>query len=361
MTSAVYHKLREQLNLYSLGYPHTKSGTEISILEKLFTEKEAQVFLHLNPVPSTDTVIALQQSDSLAEVRTLLNRMYKKGLIYRRVKGETAKYGAIPFLEGIFQNQVKSMDSELAQMFDEYFEESLHRNVIACKPVLIHRTIPINQAISVSYPMPTYDNSRKIMESQEFIVVTDCICRVQQGLVKKGCDKPLETCFMFGAVATGFADRGMGRSVSVDEALHILQECEAAGLVTQPYNTQTPVNLCNCCPDCCMILRILKRRPRPAEMIGASYRAVVHPQNCEACDRCLERCPMDAIFRGGTGVESISDERCIGCGLCVSTCPAGAIHLEVRSETRWHEPPETGQRLLEEIDRRLRGDRLMGI
>ena len=285
----------------------------------------------------------------------VLDQMYKKGLIYRRVKGETAKYGAIPFLEGIFQNQVKGMDSELARMFDEYFEESFHTNVTASKPVLIHRTIPVSQSISVSYPMPTYDNSRKIMEGQELIVVTDCICRVQQGLVNKGCDKPLETCFMFGPVATGFLDRGIGRTVSVDEALHILDGCQEAGLVTQPYNTQTPVNLCNCCPDCCMILKILKRYPSPAEMIGAAYRAVVDPQKCEACDSCLERCPMDAMFRGDTGVESISDERCIGCGLCVSTCPGEAIHLEIKSETQQREPPETSQQLLEEIDRRRRG------
>ncbi len=355
MTSSVYQKLRDRLNLYSVGYPQTKSGTEIKILEILFTQEEAQLFLQLSPIPDTDESIASQQGSSPSHIRALLDRMYNKGLIYRRVKGETAKYGAIPFLEGIFQNQVKGMDGELAHLFYEYFEESFHTSVTACKPVLIHRTIPVNKAIGVSYPMPTYDNSRRIMESQELVVVTDCICRVQQGLVDKGCDKPLETCFMFGSAAAGFLDRGIGRTVSVEEALHILDECEEAGLVTQPYNTRTPVNLCNCCPDCCMILRTLKRYPRPAEMIGASYRAVVDPRKCEACDRCLERCPMDAISRGNAGVESISDERCIGCGLCVSTCPAEALYLEIRPVTQRYEPPETGQRLFEEMDRRLRG------
>ncbi len=355
MTSSVFQKLRDQLNLYSVGYPRTKSGAEIKILERLFTEEEAHLFLQLSPIPTAEAAIASQQGYSPSHIRTLLDRMYDKGLIYRRVKGETAKYGAIPFLEGIFQNQVEAMDGELALLFDQYFEESFHINITACKPVLVHRTIPVNQAISVSYPMPTYDNSRRIMEGQERIVVMDCICRVQQGLVDRGCAKPLETCFMFGSVAAGFLDRGIGRTVSVEEALHILDECEDAGLVTQPYNTQVPVNLCNCCPDCCVILKTLKRYPRPAEMIGAGYRAVVDLQKCEACYRCLERCPMDAISRGNAGVESISDERCIGCGLCVSTCPTEALHLEIRSETQRYEPPETGQRLLEEMDRRLRG------
>lgn len=348
----VYHKLREQLDHYSVGYPITGSLTEIRILEKLFTPEEAQMLLSLNQIPSTDAAIASRQGESPAVVRTLLDRMYEKGLIYRRVKGETAKYAAIPFLEGVFQNQVKSMDGELAQMFEEYFEESFHESLVGCRPVLIHRTIPVSQSISVSYPMPTYDNSRNIIGGQDLIAVTDCICRVQKGLINKGCDKPRETCFMFGAAAQGFIDMGLGRRIPVDEAFHILDKCEEGGLVTQPYNTQTPVNLCNCCPDCCIILNAIKRYPRPAEMLGANYMAVVDPERCEACDICLERCPMEAILRGDSGVERISDARCIGCGLCVSTCPSEAIHLEAKPEDSRQEPPETGQKLSEEITQR---------
>jgi len=354
MKSNVYDKLRAQLDRYSVGYPVTESSIEIKILKKLFTEEEAKMFLLLSLVPSTDAAIASQEGGSLAEVRTLLDRMYDKGLIYRRVKGDTAKYSAIPFLEGIFQNQLKSMGGALAQMFEQYFEESFHKNVADCNPVLIHRTIPVNQAVTVSYPMPTYDNARHIVESQDLIVVTDCICRTQQGLIKGGCDKPSETCFMFGPAAQGFLDRGVGRRISVDDALHILEQCEEAGLVTQPYNTQTPVNLCNCCPDCCVVLRTLKKYPRPAEIIGTNYRAVVDTKSCDACGRCSERCPMDAILSIQELVQSISDERCIGCGLCVNTCPAEAIRLETRPANRCQEPPETGQQLFEELVERRR-------
>ena len=70
MASSVYNKLRDQLNLYGVGYPHSKSEMEISILEKLFTEEEAQIFLRLGPVPRTDAAIASQQSDSPSQVRT---------------------------------------------------------------------------------------------------------------------------------------------------------------------------------------------------------------------------------------------------------------------------------------------------
>ena len=56
----VYQKLRDRLNLYSVGYPRSESGMEIRILEKLFTEEEAQIFLHLELIPITDAAIATQ-------------------------------------------------------------------------------------------------------------------------------------------------------------------------------------------------------------------------------------------------------------------------------------------------------------
>ena len=42
MSSRVYHDLREQLDQYSVGFPSTSSGVEMKILEKLFSEEEAE-------------------------------------------------------------------------------------------------------------------------------------------------------------------------------------------------------------------------------------------------------------------------------------------------------------------------------
>ena len=342
MTSNVYQKLQKQLDQYSIGYPTTESGVEIKILKRLFTEEDAEIFLQLSMLPETSETIALRGGSDPAQIDALLDEMYKKGLVYRHIKGETVKYGAVPFIEGVYEYQVKSMDRELAQMFEDYVQEALHKNLTETKPLLIHRPIAINQTINMSFPIPTYENSRKIIQDQKLIAITDCICRVQKGLIEKGCDKPLETCFMFGSPARYFIERGIGRQVSIDEAFHILDVCEEAGLVTMPFNTQSPVNLCNCCPDCCIILNNLKKFPCPAEMVKANYRAIVDPKKCEACDTCLDRCPMDAISRGEAGIESINPDRCIGCGLCVSTCSAEALHLEAKPINQWHEPPETG-------------------
>ena len=41
MAKEIYEKLREQLDQYSVGYPKTRSGVEIRMLEKIFTEEDA--------------------------------------------------------------------------------------------------------------------------------------------------------------------------------------------------------------------------------------------------------------------------------------------------------------------------------
>lgn len=344
-----YQKLQEQLDQYSVGYPSTESGIEIKILKKLFTEKEAEIFLHLSLVPETPEVIASRCGSDPTIADIPLNGMYKKGLVYRHIKGETVKYGAVPFIEGIFEYQVKGMDRELAQMFEDYAQEALNKNLTETKPMLIHRPIAINKTIDISFPIPTYENSHKIIQEQKLIAVADCVCRVQKGLIEKECNKPLETCFMFGAPAKYFIESGMGRQVSIDEAFHILDVSEEAGLVTMPFNTQTPANLCNCCPDCCIIINNLKKFPYPAVMVKAYHRAVIDQNKCEACYTCLDRCPMEAISMGKEHIETINPGRCIGCGLCVSACPTGAIHLEGKSKSERFEPPETGMQFYKEM------------
>jgi H+/Na+-translocating ferredoxin:NAD+ oxidoreductase subunit B len=166
---------------------------------------------------------------------------------------------------------------------------------------------------------------------------------------------------MFGGQARYYMDRGTGRRVDMDEALEILDRCEEAGLVTMPFNTQTPANICNCCSDCCVVLGTLKKHPRPVEMIKPGFHAWVGRDRCEACETCLERCPMDAIAIGPSALAEINLDRCIGCGLCVNVCPEEAIHLEKKPKNEQHVPPETGAHTFMEIAKRRQGSSASGM
>jgi len=347
MTAKVYFDLREQMDQYSLGFPSTESGVEMRILEKLFSEEEAELYLNLSMMLETPEAIAQRIGREPGSVAALLERMVDKGLLFRLKKGASAKYGAVPFVVGSFEYQLKDMDREFAELFDRYFLEALGKRGIGQTPPL--RPIPVNKSIDYSWPVAPYDDVRKLFEGKDKIAVANCICRVQQGLLDKGCDKPQEVCFQFGSHGQYYVDKGMARFITKEEALGIIDKCDEAGLVPQPFVSQDAGGMCNCCGDCCGILRSIKLHPKPAEKVLTNYYAQVDPDSCSACETCTDRCQMDAIKLGANEVAEVDRDRCIGCGLCVTTCPSEAVSLKFKPESERREPPATAKDYIMEL------------
>ncbi len=144
---------------------------------------------------------------------------------------------------------------------------------------------------------------------------------------------------MFGSMGQYYLDRGMGREISLDEAVEILARCRDAGLVTQPATAQNPAGMCNCCGDCCGVLRALNKHPAPAQLVFSNYRASVDEAACSGCETCLERCQMDALSMNDDEVVQLNPDRCVGCGLCVTECPTEALTLVAKSADQRRIPP----------------------
>jgi Na+-translocating ferredoxin:NAD+ oxidoreductase subunit B len=347
MASTIYQKLREKLDQYSCGFPLTESGVEFKILEKIFTPEEAEMFLTLNLNLETGEEIARRLGRDVDSVVSLLNQMREKGNVFCWHRGEEVKYGAVPYILGLYEFQLNKMDRELAEWCEQYFDEALLNRMGSVEPLM--RAIPINRSLEVPHLVATYEDSRAIIKNKKLISLARCICRVQQGLVDKGCGKPVEVCLSFGASAQHYIDQGMGRPVSVDEALKVLDEAEDAGLVIQPSNSQNPGGLCCCCGDCCGILRGLNRMPRPADVVISNYLAQADPDLCSGCEICLDRCQMGAITLTDDHIARIDLDRCIGCGLCVTQCATGALHLEMKPVDQRYNPPPNAMAALKQM------------
>jgi ferredoxin len=147
---------------------------------------------------------------------------------------------------------------------------------------------------------------------------------------------------MFGAMGQYYLDNRMGRKIDIDEAIQILSDAQAAGLVTQPATTQNPGGMCNCCGDCCGVLRALNQHPRPSEIVFSNYTAQIDPESCVGCQTCIDRCQMNALAMNDRELAEINPDRCIGCGLCVTTCPSGALSLKQKTGDQFRVPPATG-------------------
>ncbi|MDZ4164103.1 MAG: 4Fe-4S binding protein [Smithellaceae bacterium] len=341
MSEQVYRELQQRLDKYSLGFPATDTGIEIAILKELFTPDDAVMFLNLTPILETPDSVAVRLGKPPVEVAARLEGMAKRGLLFRLQKGAYVKYGAIPFVHGLFEFQVKRLGNKLADLMESYFQAGFKKSMAENAGGFL-RTIPIQESLEATQNIAAYEDACEILKAQKLIVVADCICRTQKKLIGKGCGKMMEACFMFGSMAQYYLDHELGRQVEVDEAIRILRQAQDAGLVTQPATAQNPGGMCNCCGDCCGLLNSLRDYPRPAELVSSNFFAIVDEETCIGCDACIDRCQMDAVKLNDAGCAIVDLERCIGCGLCVTTCPSDSVRLLAKAPEKRSIPPVTG-------------------
>ncbi len=339
MEQDIFRKVQGQLDQYSLGFPATQSGIEIEILKKLFSPEDAKMFHHLSPKLETPEDIATRLGKNSQDVSEKLADMAARGLVFSLKKNDQIRYGAIPFVHGLFEFQLKRLDRNFSDLVRRYLEDEFENSMIFSAANFL-RTIPVQQSLDVKHNIAAYEDASEILKNVNHIVIAECICRKSSNMVDKGCDKPLEVCFLFGSMGQYYLDHNLGRKIEIDEALRILSEAREAGLVTQPATSQNPAGMCNCCGDCCGVLMALNNAPRPSEMVFSNYFAQIEKDQCSSCEACEERCQMRAISMDKNNLAQINLDRCIGCGLCVTTCPTEALKLIEKPSNQRRTPPE---------------------
>lgn len=329
MTQDVYQSLAKFLDQLPSGFPASQTGVELRILRQLFTPEEAQMAQALRMKPEPAQAIAQRVGQPLEQVAPLLHEMARKGLIFSIETPERPPaYMASQFVIGIWEYQVNNLTPQFVKDVEEYMP-LLSRVAFEGLPQL--RTIPIGKSLAASAEVLPYESASELIKGQQKILVAPCICRREHKMKGGGCGKLEEACLVFGWGADYYQRNGLGRMISQDEAMGILQKAEQEGLVLQPSNSQEIVNICLCCGDCCQVLVNLKRHPQPSQVTTSPFIASLDESACIACGVCTERCQMEALTMGEDHVE-LNQERCIGCGLCVTTCPSEALSLERKPE-----------------------------
>ncbi|BBO90680.1 4Fe-4S binding protein [Desulfosarcina ovata] len=335
--SGIYKQLAIFLDHLPAGYPATESGVELRILKRLFSPEEAEAAMTLTMIPEPVAGVAARNGRDATELEKQFAEMADKGLVFRISKRGKILYSAAQFVIGIWEYHLNSLDEGLVADVNEYMPALLKQGWLDVKTKQL-RVVPVSKSLAAGMAVTPYEAAEAILNAQSKIVVSDCICRKEQKLIGKGCDKPMETCFSFGAAAFYYERNGLGRSIDKAEALEILKSGVEAGLVLQPGNQQKTSNICMCCGCCCGILKNLKTLDRPAMAVHSNYFARVDDTACTGCEACVERCQMDAITMDD--IARVDLQRCIGCGLCVTDCPSGAMQIVEKNADDRYVPPK---------------------
>ncbi len=104
----------------------------------------------------------------------------------------------------------------------------------------------------------TLNEANEIVDSSEGLALGPCTCRV----VFHNCDNPINTEIMVGLNRKIFIEERPHdyREITKQEAKEILRQCHQSGLIhTIVKCRQDFYAICNCCPCCCVPLRLSKK------------------------------------------------------------------------------------------------------
>jgi Na+-translocating ferredoxin:NAD+ oxidoreductase RNF subunit RnfB len=325
--SDIYEELRERLDRFPQGFPRTESGVEIEILRELFSPEEARIMLFLRPSPEPASAVADRMGGGKDELESQLYDMSRRGLIVRaRLGGEEPLYFLAPWVVGIWEFQLKNLNSENIRLYEQYHNEAMVPERKSTKTSGF-RVIPIEQEVREDSEVETYEKVSEIIESSTRFAVADCICRKEAQMFGHACDRLLEACMMFDMAADYYIENECGREITKEEAKRILEKAEEDGLVHHSSNhLGKKIFICNCCGCCCKALGFVTKHDSPDAIARSNYYAVVDQEECNACEVCVDRCQVDAI-QMDDDIAAVDRAACIGCGLCVSTCPTEGISL----------------------------------
>ncbi|MBN1139236.1 MAG: 4Fe-4S binding protein [Anaerolineae bacterium] len=330
MNEELYRQLAQRLDAIPNGFPATESEVELRLLAKMFEPEEAALaaVMKLTQEPAAD--IAARAGVDEKTARDRLKQMVKKGLIVAGRGERELVYGLMPFVVGIYESQLSRLDKEMAELFEAYYVES--KAAMLRTTPSVHRVIPVEQAIPAGLEIFPYERATEMIENARSWGVRDCICRVQQQLIGRGCDAPVENCISFAPVEGAFDNSRTTRALTKEQALQLLREAADAGLVHSTGNYRDGNNyVCNCCTCCCGVLRGVAEFGLPTAIAHSDFAVLVDADLCIGCESCLERCQFGALSVP-EGLCLVDYGRCVGCGVCVSSCPVDALSLHLREE-----------------------------
>ena len=349
-----YIKLQKHLDNQAVGFPSTKTGVEIRILKHIFTPEEAEIssFLSYKLEPLKIIYSRIEHLvESPEELEKILDRIQKKGGIEFKIKNGKKHYCNAPLVVGMYEFQLARLTPEFIKNFNDYTSDKNFGIDFLSSELPQMRTIPVAKSIHPQHNVSTFDEVTTLLQqAEEPFAIMECICRKKKFIEGKPCkvtDRK-ETCLAIGGMAQMTLASDIGRKITRDEAMSIIEQNQKEGLVLQPSNTKKAEFICSCCGCCCGMLYMHKILPKPLDFWATNFHAVVDKNTCEGCGNCEKICQVGAVNVSEKEQYAVVNlDRCFGCGVCVSNCPTESIALLKKPAEVI--PPQTREELIDII------------
>ncbi len=317
-----------------------KSKVLPKILRKMLNPDQLKLAAEF---PAVEEDLPARVGRSAEEVRKDLQYMYEIGIGTPAAK---SKKWNLPRSFMLLVDKVGShhrpflpfLGPEYVDLWEDLEEERLESLIAKNGTVATtgggHRMIPAYLAVKDNPELQPWEDITAVLRMADKIALVPCTCRLRNR--KRTCQMHTdEVCLLLNRDADYEVDSKAGRYISLDEAIKVALDCEKLGSLHIVPNTRAVANLlCNCCDDCCTIMRRLSKYPEDRDWFHASrYVAQFDEALCKGCGTCVSRCHFGAVSmeksaNGKKGKAVVDQALCMGCGNCAIMCPVKAISLK---------------------------------
>ena len=345
----VYVRLRNRLNRIGKGIGSVPAANSFEVFMNLWSPEDAENYLKM-PMHQLFTCANFAAAAGISdeEAEKILWDQSKRNLIYRVNRAGQYQYALMPWVNGIWEfteldyvfNQNPDGDplnpgaeatAKVAQFNSWGISGSEPGFSDYDTTLALFRAYPIGKEVVAEGELKPYEDWRAVIKRHKTITVSPCQCRTMFKAIGVPTpeDHPLDTCLSLGDVAEYFIENNIGRQIDQEEAVAIIENAIAHGMVVEALCAKNPDIICCCHADSCgnlMGFRGIDGNAACAKYYSA-YSLEYDKDKCLKCGLCVSKCAMHSIKQTEDGYV-VTDNACVRCGQCIPACPGKARILK---------------------------------
>lgn len=334
---AVYVRMRNRINRIGKGIGSIPQANSFEMIMELWSEKDAEDYLKM-PLHEVFTAAdyAVEAGISEEEALKILDDQAHRNLIWKAVRGGLPVYALMPYINGFWEF------GELDRALHGTIEDVAHFDTLGITGAdpngngfdttfPLFRSYPISADVVEGGKLHPYEDWRAIIKRHKTITVSPCQCRTMWTAlgVPFPEEHPMTTCLSLGEMAEYFIENDIGKQITQDEAIKVVEDIISRGMVVEAICAKNPDIICCCHSESCgnlMAYRGIDGKAAASKYFNA-YTLDYDKDKCLKCGLCVNKCPMHSIQQGEDGYVTL-DDACVRCGQCVPDCPGKARILK---------------------------------